>query len=434
MELKAASLRKQPFCSHGQPLVFVSYETQQRAHAFLHKILRHPTGLGLLRGPLLAGKTTLIRAFAESVDNEAEIAVVDGDGLNTKALLEAILSQFGYQLQFNSVNELISMLKVYVLQRTASEQAPMLIIENTHTLPPSGLRVLCELAELRVRYQSALRMVLVSDRSFASIIRAPAMEPVSARLTGEFYLGPMTEYETTDYLHEKLRAGGCPDPDSVIPEYIANEFHTAAGGWPGILDGIAREALVKAPQCPIDKKYVEYAALPDAPAAAAPEPQNTPDENRTRNSADVPQLYLTKDGETVSVVTMHQERLIIGRSEHNDLQIASKFISRNHAMLIRNGPATFLMDLNSTNGTYVNSSRVSNHILMHNDIISLGNHRIKFVHNSAVDTDALDDEGFADTVIMKSLQDMRRMLAEENTQIMAMPPQKEAAGGDTSGL
>jgi pSer/pThr/pTyr-binding forkhead associated (FHA) protein len=115
---------------------------------------------------------------------------------------------------------------------------------------------------------------------------------------------------------------------------------------------------------------------------------------------------------------MEKARAIIGRSEHNDISIGSRFVSRHHALLVRHGTATFLMDLNSTNGTFVNSRRVSNHVLMHDDIITLGHHRIKFHDPHATSSEALDGVEFADTAIMKTLEDMRNLLAQENTALL----------------
>ena len=115
---------------------------------------------------------------------------------------------------------------------------------------------------------------------------------------------------------------------------------------------------------------------------------------------------------------MDKSRVLVGRSEHNDIAIASRFISRHHALLVRHGKTTFLMDLNSTNGTFVNSKRVSNHVLLHDDIITVGHHRIKFCDPFATTRGTLEGEDFADTAIMKTLEDMRSLLAQENTEIL----------------
>ena len=432
MELGGAGLKEQPFRVHGRPLVYVSYEAQRSAHGFLQKIYDHPSGLGLFHGPALSGKTTILRSFAESLDGDADFAVVDGSGLNTTALIESVLSQFGFQLKLSNVNELINTLKMYVLQRTATTHAPLLIIENTHAMNPSALRVLCELAALRVRRNSALRLVLASDHSMEAIISAPAMDCVATRLVAEFHLGPMTLYETHDYLYEKLHAGGCTDPENVISADVCDEFHTASGGWPGILDRLVLLALAKAPKCPLSKEFVEHPALPDHLEAAAM-PAQTVGQKAGNTDHDIPRLIVTKNGKTIHELVFEKSRLIAGRSEHNDLRIDSKFISRHHVVFIRSGSSTFLMDLNSTNGTFVNSKRISNQVLRHDDVIMLGNHGIKFIHPGAQYENDQGGRGFDDTVIMKSVQDIRRMLARENTQSMPVPKMPEAADGNSDG-
>ena len=219
--------------------------------------------LGLFQGPSLSGKPAIIRHFAETLSDDAAVAVVDGAGLNTTALLEAVLSQFGYELQFSSVNELINMVKVFVLQQTASDHPPRLIVENTHGLNPSALRVLCELAGLRVRTKSALRLILASDRSISSIVKAPAMEAISRRLTGDFHLEPLTPSESTDYLHAKLRAGGCFEPMAVLPLDVCDALHLASGGWPGVLDRLVLLALAKASVCPVGSEHIERPLVPN---------------------------------------------------------------------------------------------------------------------------------------------------------------------------
>ena len=121
---------------------------------------------------------------------------------------------------------------------------------------------------------------------------------------------------------------------------------------------------------------------------------------------------------------------MIGRSKHNDIALPSKFVSQHHAMLVRNGDATILMDLNSTNGVFVNSKRVSNHFLIDDDVISIGHHRIKFVDPYAVKRESSNDDTFTDTAIMKSLDDMRDLLAKKDPE--TPPSQSEKL--PTSGL
>ena len=418
MDLAAAGLREQPFRSHGKPLSVVAFSSHLEAIALLKKTCAAPTGLALIQGPGLSGKTTLIRQFVESIADDCAYAVIDGSGMNTKSFLEGLLRQFGYDVEFNSNNELLAMLRMYAGHQAASHDAPVVVIENAHGLNPSALRVLCELADLRVRQTCALKLILVSDRSLRSIVDSPAMACISRRVSADVHLRPMSCAEAMTYLHAKLSAAGSSVPSFVFPTSVCNEMWEASGGWPGILDRIALLALSKARTLPVAIENVEKPALP----------QGTWDAQAIEHAEEAigeatapPSLFLTQKGKPTRKLTFEKPRLLIGRSEHNDLSIDSSFISRHHMLLVRHGSSTFLMDLNSTNGTFVNSRRVSNHVLVHDDIIAVGNHRIKFCDPHATQRGTLDGSEFADTSIMKTLEDMRSLLAQENTAIMPAP-------------
>jgi len=426
MDLGAAGLREQPFRTHGRPLSTVSYASRQEGLSVLSDTCSIPNGLSLLQGPTLSGKSTLIREFVDTLPEECSVAVIDGKGLNTTGLLEAILGQFGYVLDHSSPNELLGLLRVFALQQAASHEPPILIIENTHALKASALRALCELADLTVRQTSALKIVLVSDRAIQEIIDVPSMESISRRLTHDFHLRPMSNEEAMQYLYAKLRAAGSEVPEFVFPVAVCTELWRASGGWPGVLDRIALLALAKAETLPVPQEDIERPVLPqgtwDNAELSAAAYQST-------EKPGVPKLYVSLEGETLRELAFDMPRLLIGRSEHNDIAIGSKFISRHHALLVRHGSSTFLMDLNSSNGTFVNSKRVSNHVLIHNDVITLGNHRIKFNDPHATKRGSLDGLEFADTAIMKTLEDMRKLLAQENTEILPAQTEKLPTSG-----
>jgi pSer/pThr/pTyr-binding forkhead associated (FHA) protein len=90
------------------------------------------------------------------------------------------------------------------------------------------------------------------------------------------------------------------------------------------------------------------------------------------------------------------------------------------------------MDLNSTNGTFVNSRRISNLMLKNDDIVLIGNHRIKFVDPTATERTPLDDAGFSETIVMKNLEDIRQLLARQqicrDTDDVAVPRPRAADG------
>ncbi|MDH3989360.1 MAG: FHA domain-containing protein [Gammaproteobacteria bacterium] len=400
-------------------MAFFSYSGQEKAFEFFRSVYEHNTGLGLFQGPHLSGKTTIIRHFAEQQKDQCAVAIVNGEGINTSGLLESILRSFGYQHKFDSLNELLSMVKVVIRQQTAGGKPPLLFVENTHAMNPSSLHILCDLAAVRVREKFAIRIVLASDRTIDYIPRAPAMECIAKRLTGDFHLNPLTIDETSDYLYAKMRQGGCIDPDFVFPDAVCDELYRASGGWPGVLDRLAMLAIENAEHCPVGLEDVEHPPVPKSTRQDITDMETGPADGKVRNG---PLLFLTRNGETLRKIRFDGSRLLIGRTEHNDLHIESKYVSRHHAMLVRHGNSTLLMDLNSANGTFVNSRRISNQVMANDDVITLGEFGLKFVDPGAQRHETLEGISLDETVVMMTLDDMRKVLVRENTAILPTVP------------
>jgi len=411
MELGAAGLSEQPFPTHGKPLTIASYASKVSAIETLNDTQVHPTGVALIQGPPLSGKSTLIRSFVGSLPEDSSVAVIDGKSLNGTTLLTSLLRQFGYDLDLSAANVLLGLVRVFALQQTASHKAPLLIIENAHELNPSALRTLCELAVLKVRQYSALKIVLVSDRSLKHVIATHAMKAIANRVIHNFHLQPMNGAETQEYLYSKLRAAGSQDPESIFSDAVSRTIWEASGGWPGIVDRVAMLALAQSKSLPVTTADIVYPVLPTGTWAHQDAPNIESDER-------APRLLVSNNGSVMNDVTMESTRALIGRSVHNNVPISSRFVSRHHALLVRHGSSTLLMDLNSTNGTFVNSKRVSNYALKHDDVITIGHHHIKFLDSCATTRAGLDDFDLSDTVIMKTLDDMRSLLAQENTELL----------------
>jgi serine/threonine protein kinase len=68
----------------------------------------------------------------------------------------------------------------------------------------------------------------------------------------------------------------------------------------------------------------------------------------------------------------------LGRGSHNSLRLEGNLVSRSHALINFKDEQHFLYDQESTNGTYVNGQRVSQHRLCPGDQIQIGPHVLVF--------------------------------------------------------
>ncbi|MCK8817816.1 FHA domain-containing protein [Natroniella sulfidigena] len=71
----------------------------------------------------------------------------------------------------------------------------------------------------------------------------------------------------------------------------------------------------------------------------------------------------------------------IGRQETNEIVLADLSVSRVHAQIITKKHYYLIKDLNSTNGLWVNNQLVKKKKLFDQDIISIGNVKLKFSLN-----------------------------------------------------
>src|SRR5512139_507182 len=74
-----------------------------------------------------------------------------------------------------------------------------------------------------------------------------------------------------------------------------------------------------------------------------------------------------------------EEDVTLGREEGNTILVPSDQASRRHARIFLSGGAHVLVDLDSTNGTYLNSQLVKEQTLRHGDVVRVATTVLKYV-------------------------------------------------------
>ena len=101
-------------------------------------------------------------------------------------------------------------------------------------------------------------------------------------------------------------------------------------------------------------------------------------------------LILSLNNSVLGEFPLDKERIIVGRKPENDIQVDNLAVSGQHAAIITILNDSFLEDLDSTNGTFVNGKLVKKHALKHGDVITIGKHELKYVNDEAT----TDDQDF----------------------------------------
>jgi pSer/pThr/pTyr-binding forkhead associated (FHA) protein len=127
-------------------------------------------------------------------------------------------------------------------------------------------------------------------------------------------------------------------------------------------------------------------------------------------------LVLSLDGQVMAEYNMNKERYTIGRLPDNDIRIDNAAVSGHHSLIINILNDSFLEDLNSTNGTYVNGKLIKKHALQHGDVVTVGHHQLRFVED-----DEAQDEFEKTMVIQPSSRPVEKVRAASEVAEQASP-------------
>ena len=114
-------------------------------------------------------------------------------------------------------------------------------------------------------------------------------------------------------------------------------------------------------------------------------------------------VVLLFNDETLGTYHLTKEYTTIGRISDNDIHIDNLAVSGHHARILTILNDSFLEDLGSTNGTYVNGKLIKKHPLVSGDMIAVGKHILRYeLENAANDDDDEDEESeFEKTMIIR---------------------------------
>jgi len=139
-------------------------------------------------------------------------------------------------------------------------------------------------------------------------------------------------------------------------------------------------------------------------------------------------LLLSLDGQVLAEYNMSKERYTVGRLQDNDIRIDNPTISGHHSLVINILNDSFLEDLNSTNGTYVNGRLIKKHALQNGDVVTVGRHQLRFLDGTADEEDE-----FASTMVIERQAGGMEALAKAAAMSASVHADSNASSSSNSG-
>jgi len=407
MQENHSSLGNKAFGDDEISLTTVKYRSHIDALKAVESSLRDAGGVSLLIGADGSGKTTILREFALHLANETDVVFIDGSHLKPHQLLAKLLTQLGGDVHVGSDEEMLREVSRIAIEQSRYWQPPVIIVDNVDRMYPSSLGILNSMAGVEVDTRFALRFILSGHGALHNLMASDGLTNISQRYPGTYALGPLSAKETMIYLHARLQAAGSERAETVFPFDVCDRLREQSGGWPGQLNKFALEAINRSSGFPLSVVDTSAPSAKRQQIADPPMPKQSESSSRLP-----PRLIVSRDGKKCHEYVFKENKVLLGRSDFVDVIVDDDFVSKVHAVFLLYSDALVLLDLNSANGTTVNSEVIKKTILKSDDIISLGNHRVKVENAPPISAEMQELLKSHDTLKMKNLTDVRRLRAK----------------------
>lgn len=362
-----------------------------------------------LSGAPGVGKTTLAEQQL-SGQNAVTVSWIARGLASVQQLLEQLTKEIGPAAIEGTADELRNILRVYLTHQAANRRRSLIVVDSLDRQSAEVLKEFQLLSQLKVRNRPVLQFLFIgrNEELIGNLIAqhdaGPLARVVHQRLTG------FTLEETSAYVRASLEGAGCTWYDELVPEESLLDIQAFTRGVVGDIDALCRDALdavsAQAEQG-AEQSRVTRAVLQDVgnslhlryDASAWKRDRSetlSPDAVQTSTheqlNIEAARLFVSSGGRLVAEVTLDRPRMVMGRDSNCDISLNSNFVSRYQNLFMETGDGWMLIDLNSTNGCFVNGRKVREHRLRDGDLISLGQHQLRFAGSGAADKRDNDPE------------------------------------------
>jgi general secretion pathway protein A len=201
---KFFGFKEKPFKLVPNPAYFYLSKSHEEAMAHLNYAISQGDGFVEITGEVGTGKTTLCRAFLESLNGTVKAAYIFNPKLGPKQLLRTINEEFGLNTEDDNTKDLIDTLNAFLMQTKAGGKKVILLIDEAQNLNRNVLEQLRLLSNLETNRDKLLQIILVGQPELSEILNSHALRQVGQRITLSYRLSPLTFTECKEYIHYRI--------------------------------------------------------------------------------------------------------------------------------------------------------------------------------------------------------------------------------------
>jgi type II secretory pathway predicted ATPase ExeA len=157
-------------------------------------------------------------------------------------LLKWIVNAFRIDVDSNDEGVLLQTLQDFLIQQYANGRRTVVIVDEAQNMSAQDLESLRLLTNINADKNQLLQIVLAGQPELLDKFYEPGMSQLAQRVSAEYNLVPLNQYETMSYVHHRVESVGGTrnlfDTASLLAVYYFS------GGIPRIINTLCDGALV----------------------------------------------------------------------------------------------------------------------------------------------------------------------------------------------
>lgn len=215
-------------------------------------------GLALITGEVGSGKSTAIRAFAESLEkNQFAWVYIDDPTIGMRGLWSSVAAQLGLNIKFFKWQLLPTIKNAIEKNFHDDHKTTVLVIDDAHLLEPAALEELRLFTNFRIDSHSPMLLILLAQPEFRNFLQLKALEAFSQRLVLRAQVTGLEENEVKEYIKHHLAIAGRTDP--LFTDDVITEIYHHAKGLPRLINTLCYDCLWEIYE--LQKSLVDLPAL-----------------------------------------------------------------------------------------------------------------------------------------------------------------------------
>jgi type II secretory pathway predicted ATPase ExeA len=234
-------LSEKPFSKTPDPRFL--YQSRKHAEALARMQLAvEEQDIVLLTGEIGSGKTTLSRAFIDSLDNSFHPVLIINPRLSPSQLLRTVALRLGMEEDPRHRHTVLEGINAKLYELYEAGRRPVVIIDEAQLIPGKAtFEELRLLTNFQLDNRNLLALVLIGQTELRDRLNRKPYRALRQRIGMQFHLGPLDREETEAYVLHRLGVAGRTSP--LFDHEALTLLFERSGGIPRRINVIAGNSL-----------------------------------------------------------------------------------------------------------------------------------------------------------------------------------------------